>query len=591
MMAKNKLLLIIINIITVTIFQSCDSNLLDTIPTNEVSSQSIWTNSNLATLAVTGVYNQLRSNYTTNEASRPMWDLRSSILDYDANWIGSVPQLRGTATPQSNDYLNYWKRLFEPIHRANDVIANISTVPDMADNKKAQFIAECKFLRAYFYTKLNILWKGVPLYLEPVKASEANRARSSESEVWDAIINDLSDAINEPNLPDRYIGGNSDYGRVTKGAAYAFRGHVYMWLKKYDLAVNDFLKVTEMGHTLFTNYKTLFKEPNEKVDEMIFSIQFIEQSGSGNPFSWSFGNRGSAGAGWNNYIPNIDFVNSYENINGKPFNWEDYLPGYNSMTPKARSVFFLRDNMTAAEIATLTTYGADMTKYLPNGNEARIKAAYENRDPRLKMNIITPYSTYLGGLTGKEINYTLRWPYRGSDNAEPFDLRTDANSKFYYLSRKFVFEGREHIYQRYSPIDLPLIRYAGVLLNLAEAYNELNNQTEAIKYVNLVRKRAGVQELNTNSYTTVIDQDDLRTRIRNEKYWELPFEEHMYFEELRWRTWKDKKFKPNNGLTEIWGTTTYTYSWVGDQNWTWPVPSSEIEMNRNLLPQNEGWVN
>ncbi len=44
------------------------------------------------------------------------------------------------------------------------------------------------------------------------------------------------------------------------------------------------------------------------------------------------------------------------------------------------------------------------------------------------------------------------------------DLRTDTNAKFYYLMRKFVFEGREHVYQLYSPIDIPLIRYADVLL-------------------------------------------------------------------------------------------------------------------------------
>lgn len=60
------------------------------------------------------------------------------------------------------------------------------------------------------------------------------------------------------------------------------------------------------------------------------------------------------------------------------------------------------------------SYGADMKQYLPDGNEARIKAAYANRDPRLAMNVITPYATYLGGVTGSAISYTLRWPYRGA---------------------------------------------------------------------------------------------------------------------------------------------------------------------------------
>lgn len=568
----------------------CQNNFLDTIPTNTVSSSIIWSNANLARQAVTGVYNQLLVDNQTNNAAGPFWDVRSQVLDFDANWVSNLGQLNGTATPSTNDYLVYWRRFYTAVHRANDVIANIAEVPDMSDQEKNRLIAECKFIRAWYYYRLNVLWKGVPLYLEPVEATEANKGRSSEMDVWEAILADLNACIQSDDLPNKYAAGNADFGRVTKGAAYSLRGKVYLWLKQYNNAEVDFKMVTTLGYALFDDYKTLFKEENERVDEMIFTVQYIEQPGYGNAKSWAFGNRGSAGAGWNNYLVNPAFVESYQEIDGREFNWEDYLPGYNTMSPRQRSVFFLRDNMTAVEIETMRNFGADMSTYLPNGNEERIKVAYENRDPRLRMNVITPYETYLGGLTGTEINYTLRWPYRGSDSAEPFDLRTDTNSKFYYLVRKFVFEGREHIFQQYSPVDIPLIRYADVLLNLAEALNEQGKSEEAIIYVNEVRERAGVALLNSNAYTQVHGADDLRERIRNERYWELAFEDHMYFDELRWGTWKEKKFYDGNGLMEIWGTTTYTYRWLGEQNWVWPVPASEMEMNSNLT-QNEGWFN
>jgi hypothetical protein len=285
-------------------------------------------------------------------------------------------------------------------------------------------------------------------------------------------------------------------------------------------------------------------------------------------------------------------VDSHECADGKPFNWDDFLPGYSTMTPKERAVFFLRDNLSSSEISNMQQYGADMTKYLPSGNEARIKAAYANRDPRLTMNVITPYSTYLGGKSGNAILYTLRYPYRGADMAEPYDIRTDTNDKFYYLIRKFVYEGIEHGSMRRSPIDIPIIRYADVLLNLAEALTEQGKWGDAIPYVNEVRGRSGAKLLNTNSYTTVTGQNDMRTRVRNERYWELAFEEYMYFDELRWETWKDKKFYANNGLMEMWGNTTYTYKWGGDYLWKWPIPASEMEMNSNLKDQqNEGWSN
>lgn len=575
-------------------FTGCTEGLLDTSPSNAISSSSIWTNNDLATQAVNGVYNALRADYSTNsgyDGDLHLWDFRSSIMDMDRNWIWHIPSLFGSATPSSTEFRVSWQRHYELIHRANDVIANIGKTPDMSNEKKAQYIAECKFLRAYYYYRMNMLWKGVPLYLEPVTAAECIKGRSSEQEIWDAVLNDLMDCVNEPYLPDKYTSGSADFGRVTKAAAYSIRGKVYLWLKQYDKAESDFLAITTMGYTLFPNYKTLFKEENERCSEMVFTIPCIENPpGFGSMFNWAFGNRVTCGSGWNNFLPNPAFVDSYECADGKPFRWDDFIPGYSAMTPRQRSVFFLRNNMTQGEINIMSQYGADMTKYLPNGNEARIKAVYANRDPRLAMNVITPYVTYLGGVIGAAIEYTLRWPYRGSDNAAPFDIRTDTNDKYYYLMRKFVYEGLEHNNMERSPIDIPLIRYADVLLNLAEALTEQGKWSEAIPYVNEVRARAGAQLLNSNTWTTVTGQDDMRQRVRNERYWELAFEEYMYFDELRWGTWKDKKFYSGNGLMEMWGNTTYTYIWSGDHLWKWAVPASEMEMNGNLI-QNEGWRN
>lgn len=258
-------------------------------------------------------------------------------------------------------------------------------------------------------------------------------------------------------------------------------------------------------------------------------------------------------------------------------------------------VFFLRDGLSAAEKERMTAYGADMSKYLDSGNEARIKKAYESRDPRLQMAVITPYAQYNGASSGIAHTYTLRWPYRGSDSAEPFDIRTDTNDKFYYLWRKFVPEGLEQTERDTYGLDIPLIRYAEVLLLKAEALNEWGSthESEAIRCVNEVRRRAGHVELNNATYpaTKVNGQSDLRERIRNEYYWEIGGEDSMYFHELRWGTWKDKKFDNNrNGLMQMWGETTYTWYWLGDQCWSWPIPAKEMEMNSNL-EQNEGWIN
>jgi tetratricopeptide (TPR) repeat protein len=574
----------------IMLFEGCRSDLLDTVPYYAVSSGNVWNSAGLATQVVTGVYNRVRDEYSGLASNYPYWENFSSNTDYHPAWISYLNLLQGNATPSSTHFSTVWKRYYEGIHRANDVIANIDKVPDMSDALKAQYKAECKFLRAYFYYRLNALYRGVPIYLEPINAADCTRGRASEQEVWNTILADLTDCINEPNLKNKYASNDTEYGRVTKGAAYSLRGKVYLWLNEYVKAEQDFRAVTTMGFSLFSDYKALFKQANERCDEMIFSVQAIAENGLHTCINVYYGNRMTPGTwGYNAIIINDAFVGSFDCADGKKFDWEDYLPGYSSMTPNARSVFFLRDNMTAAEITRMTNYGADMSQYLPDGNEARIKAVYDNRDPRLALNVITPYSTFLGGVTGTAINYTLRWPYRGYDDAEPYDIRTDTNSAFYYLGRKFVPEARE-VLDYICPIDIPLIRYADVLLNLAEALNEQGKTNEAITYVNQVRARVGAQLLNTNTYTTVTGQDNMRERIRNERYWELCFEEHAYFDELRWGTWKEKKFFPGSGLKQIWGTTTYSYRWVGDHLWTWPIPASEMQMNSNLT-QNPGWVN
>lgn len=599
---------------------SCKDDFLDTVSTYQVASSNVWSKASLARLAVNGIYNVFyeRSSTSSGEDNwRVMFEAYSSVMDTDKNWYENQKVCYGDGTPSSETFSTMFKYYYTFIYRANDVISHIGQVPDMDDKEKAQYIAEAKFMRAYGYTVLNILWKGVPLYLTFVEdASQATNPRSSEIEVWEAVVKDLTDCIEEENLPDKYAAGSKSYGRATKGAAYAYRGQAYQFLAAitgdrsyWELALADFEAIESLGYSLFTgagadSFKQLLKPANEQCDEMIFAIQCTNLAGMGNPRAVLFGNRCTAvtSGAWNNYLPNPAYVESFENSDGSKFNWEDYLPGWNEMTPRQRVVFFLRDGMTASEKDKMTEYGADLSKYLEYGNEARIKAAYSNRDPRLRMAIITPYSTYDGGSANKAYTYTLRWPYRGSDTAEPFDIRTDTNSMFYYLWRKYVPEGLENTERWIYEQDNILCRYAEILLRRAECLNELGRTDEAIPLVNRVRARAGAVALNDPVYpaTKVEGQSDMRERIRNEFYWELGGEDMMYFNELRWGVWLDRKFRNRssgewgamntNGLMQMWGETTYTWYSLGDYVSTWPIPAKEIEMN-SKLDQNPGWAN
>ena len=607
--------------------EGCTGDLLDTSPSYSFSSSNVWTSPILARAAVMGVYNELYEKFSKNYDSPSIgipFDAWSSVMDIDMNWKNNCFVISGSCTPSNGNVGNHYKYYYTVVYRANDVINNIDNVPEMDDSEKARLKAECKFLRAWAYYHLNVLWRGVPIYMENVESSEATKARSSEAEVWEQILSDLTDCINEPNLPGKYAQGNSSYGRITKGAAYAFRGYTYQFMGDYAKALADFEAIEGLGYALYSpsngvkgnrDFFQLFKPANEQCDEMIFSVQCVETSGMGNPRGINYGNRCTGGSAWNNYLPNPAFVEMYECADGSEFDWEKYCPGWHSMTPQERVAFFLRDGLQSGKgewgtteatsnyqalYNNMVSYGADMSKYLDQGNEARIRQAYEDRDPRLMQSIITPYSTYDGNQAGVgNHTWTLRWPYI-LDAGEPYDIRTDTNSKFYYLWRKYVTENDECTTRWVYSEDIILCRYAEILLRRAECLNELGRTSEAVAFVNRIRQRVGHVLLNDQAYpaTIVSGQEDMRQRIRKEFYVELGGEDSMFFNELRWGTWYDRKFKDHssgqvgelntNGLMQIWGETTYKHLSVGEQIKIWPIPAKEREMNSNLT-QNPGW--
>jgi len=544
-----------------------------------------------------------------------------------------INNLFTTAVNPGNTRFSFtWKWCYTGIHRANNGIAYIPEIP-MNERKKARLIAECKVIRAFFYMRLNELFGsggvGVPVYLEPVSPAECYRGQTPESEVWATIIQDLTDAINTPELPNHQINGE---GRINKGSAYAFRGRAYLITKDYDKAIADFVKVGECGYKLYnptgtpSDYKQLFKVAQERCEEMIFSLQHIDdQPGYGSRVSRYLGAH-TVGAkdnryGWSDVRVSKAAGELYEVLvdanTVKPFNWNDFIPQWESITAIAsRSVFFVRDRTVNgmeihSQITTiinnqLNTLPSEIrTLYLPEGNEARLKTAFANRDPRLAINTITPYADYLGvNSTSSEASwYTLRWPVIGrsifSDSPQserilnpglPADYYPSgcANEPrdVFYLYRKFVGEGLE--YDRYwdNPIDEPLIRYADVLLMWAEALVEKNDLSGAMAKVKEVRDRVGVPTM----ASSFADQTTARNYVRDERRRELLGEGVNFFDEMRWRTLKETKFSAGRTHT-IWGGSTIAnnlWQWIGDQWYTWPVPNAEIEMNPNLK-RTPGW--
>lgn len=583
---------------------SCKNDLLDTYPYDKVGSENMWTTESLADQGVTGIYQALKQNMIAGKIDQ----LEAFGVSGNNVWLwGWINWVTNRVSASEGMFSSYWQQHYEMISRANDAIANLGKAP-LAEAKYNRLVCESKFLRAYAYYRLNMVFDGVPVYLEPTLAEGFTKGRETAENVWKAIVADLTDCIDNPDFPGRYAADNVNYGRVTKGAAYALRGKVYLWMKEWAKAESDLKKVGELGYELFQGkFGDLFTEENERCPEMIFSMQCIRTQGLGNSISRYYGSHITHGWCIADITPNTDFVNSYEWADGKSFDWEDVLPDYNSMTPEERIVYFLRDDLTEAEKQALIPdkdknpelhekVTSAMKRYLPGANEERILKAYTNRDSRMNASVITPYSTFNGAVGGVPNTYTLRWPYR-SYGAPNYDIESNTKTSFYYLYRKFVGTGSDPYLDRdNSPIDVPLIRYADVLLGLADALNEQGKVDEALIYINKVRQRAKIADLKRggNEPTSVSGQDDLRKRIRKEYRWEFCGEAISYFEEIRCGTYKEAKFFSGAGLKNIDGSIgrsapAQQFAW-GDRMLRWPIPPAERERNPNLT-QNTGWEN
>jgi CheY-like chemotaxis protein len=224
------------------------------------------------------------------------------------------------------------------------------------------------------------------------------------------------------------------------------------------------------------------------------------------------------------------------------------LENWDQLTPRQRAVFFCCDGLKSnAKLASQKTQaigicGQDIFDryYLDNGNEARIKAAYDKRDPRLKQTIVTPYEPvdcFTAGLNGNEnmIGKQLRWPLylQGTSGG---DFWLDKRTSAYYCYRKYVrFLKGELIDRQRCYTDFPLIRYTDVILQWAEALIELNEFTPAKNLIDQVRARAHIPGI------TIGDLDAMREAVRYERRVEFPVEAVNFFDEVRWGTYKETK--------------------------------------------------
>ena len=155
-------------------------------------------------------------------------------------------------------------------------------------------------------------------------------------------------------------------------------------------------------------------------------------------------------------------------------------------------------------------------------------------------------------------------------NENPQDLRLPASLGEYdsiiYI-RKYERNAPDEIARRTQANNVIILRLADVILMRAECLNELGRTNEAIAFLNQIRARAGLAP------TTAVSQAEVRLAIENERFLELAFEGHRWFDLVR-----------TNRAVELLAPRLFDADRI-----LWPVPGRDIDLNPNLLPQNPSY--
>lgn len=560
----------------------CES--LDYTPGDQMSGQTFWQTEDHARQAPVGMYAAMKEPWCFGMEFT--FDMCSDLADGTSPWADVS---RGDAfSSNSSGVQNHWQYLYELVHRANTVIRNVAGMP-ISQQTIDRVTGEARFLRAMAYFRMLNCWGGVPYYDETCDINEEfahlDAPRCTADELRGHILDDLTDAIRK--LPVSWDA--ADLGRATKGAAYALRGKVYLFNRQWDEAVADFEeivynKTNNYGYSLHPDYNDLFRLYNGRhSDEMIFSIQSIDGNTAGYALDIVsyFGNKSTMRliAG-NRIVPSTTLVDMYENPDGSQFDWDNVFPGFNAGDSQMRRrLMCVAIDQGSTEVTS--TLGSDTTKVMD---------AYRLRDPRLCLNVITPYSHYLGtdaGSSPMDKQFVLADPTKGGAPMEAMAFIRNSEGWNSYFWRKWIptgnLDGYWGEYTR-TPYEFPLIRLGDVLLMLAEAYNESGATDKAVIELNKVRERVGMPGLDSGpAWLAVNGKEDMARRIRRERAFELAGEGQRYWDLKRWGLLEQSV----KNATDIFGDLMYTRTYQ-ERHQLWPIPLVEMERNLNLT-QNPGW--
>ncbi|NDV60456.1 RagB/SusD family nutrient uptake outer membrane protein [Bacteroides sp. 519] len=518
---------------------SCSDSFFQVNNPNQVSEDTYWQTEDDALMALAACYDALQSDNLYDDyidADGFGFLMRETSTDNGhhswGSWMVGSNIARGTSSTADYYFPKYWNANYELIKRCNMLIANIDRIP-MTEEQIGIYKAEAIALRALGYTNLISVFRDVPYLDKPLTLKEAEAPKTLKTEIVNAILADME--ANNPKLPAK---GSEAKGRMSQEAAYAIMGRIALFDQRWEKAIAAYGKVVGKvqlfksgdGTDYAANFADLFTVANETCDEVLLSVHFRGPGlGEGSTFGicWS--------APMNAIEGSMNLCDEFYCTDGLPL---DKSPLYQGNVEDY--------DVTAPDLVR-----------------------FENRDPRLKATLMVPGMEW----NGKVYDYV---------NTKMAAVSTCAIRKW--------FTPNDTANEYDGSLDFYIIRYAEVLLSLAEAMIEKGgySQSEITKHINEVRARVGMPAVE-DVEGTGLSQEQLRAIVRHERRVELAFEDLRFADLYRWGEWENNVKRMQRDET-VYGInySGYSRTYRGAQDEVWPIPRAEIDSN-SKLEQHKEW--
>lgn len=558
---------------------------------------------------IAGVYNDLRSQWGTEGFSIEMQAGTDEFIQGASSGGGPVHTYNGL---NGTNFGSAWSVAFTDINTLNGVLKFGQNLNE-AEAVKKQYLAQAKFLRAFWYFYLVQTWGDVPLNTEFITVASQAAKRDPAAEVYKQIIQDFTEASADlPDKPTAPFLGKAACKPVAKfflAKALLTRG----WLTNSQADFAEAAKIaTEIidnkaiyGLDLWQDFGDAYLPANDNGKETMFVSDHSNDAKYG---YYTVGGAASGGAAQNlspwftnwNY-PAVSGINSFLNANGVLTN--------SGTAAMVRDAFYGRPYIRIRPNSHKWATGANA------GKNYFLDQAFVNRDVDSRF-ANTFYTVYISNTAvtntpttannKRGIGYTMRV---GVDTAVLFtDYEVPGAPQFigttpfkgivvppslwksdiYPAIKKFMDPSRGSNFNDPSTRPLVITRFSEVYLVGAEAYLQAGDKVKAAELLNVIRQRAAYRKTNTPAQNA--SAAEAMKITANEVTVDFILDERSRELFGEWMRWHDL-VRTKSLLKRIQAWNPEAGPNIKDHHVLRPIPQAQIDrtVEGPKFPQNPGY--